>query len=91
MLRTVEAVKKRERYNLTNKVALKKDVTTTSYVSMRNCRTVWRERELQFNKISFIKHAQRIDKKIEIKNKDRLLYNRKRMSIILLYDSLSFL
>ena len=45
MLKTVETVREREResYNLTNKVALKKDATTTSYASMWNCWTAWRE------------------------------------------------
>ena len=43
---TVEVVRERERerYSLENKVALKKDATTASYVNMRNCWTVWRER-----------------------------------------------
>ena len=44
MEETVEVVRGREResYSLENKVALKKDATTTSYVNMRNCWTVWR-------------------------------------------------
>ena len=44
---TVEVVREREReresYSLENKVALKKDATTASYVNVRNCWTVWRE------------------------------------------------
>ena len=40
---TVEVVRERERDSLENKVALKKDATTISYVNMRNCWTVWRE------------------------------------------------
>ena len=46
MEETVEVVRGREResYSLENKVALKKDATTASYVNMRNCWTVWRER-----------------------------------------------
>ena len=50
MEETVEVVRERERerYSLENKVALKKDATTVSYVNMRNCWTVWRERELFF-------------------------------------------
>ena len=45
MEETVEVVRGREResYSLENKVALKKDATTVSYVNMRNCWTVWRE------------------------------------------------
>ena len=45
MNKTVEAVREREResYSLENKVALKKDVTISSYVNIRNCWTVWRE------------------------------------------------
>ncbi len=43
MNKTVEAVRERESYSLENKVALKKDVTISSYVNIRNCWTVWRE------------------------------------------------
>ena len=45
MEETVEVVRGREResYSLENKVALKKDATTVSYVNILNCWTVWRE------------------------------------------------
>ena len=49
MEETVEVVRGRESYSLENKVALKKDATTASYVNIRNCWTVWRERAILYS------------------------------------------